>query len=74
MVRVQRTAGRDSMLLPHRVDPCIRPFLAAPGSETFGVEALGNLVIGSIASQIGKPIKHTRLSPLMRASGGQSAE
>jgi hypothetical protein len=57
------------VLLPYRVDPSIGPFLSGPGPQAFGVQALGNLMIGLSARKSGQPIEYTCFGALMYARG-----
>src|SRR4051794_20912484 len=66
-MRDQSAACWDGVLLAHRVDPRIGPGLSGPGPQTFGVEMLGDLVIGQSSREIAKPIEYARFRPLMRA-------
>jgi hypothetical protein len=51
------------------VDPCISPFLSGASPQTFGVQALGHLVIWLHSRESGQPIEYVCFSSLVDTRG-----
>src|SRR5579863_190747 len=58
---MQGAPGSDPVLLAHRMDPSVGPRLAGPGPPSFGVEPLGDLMVGMTLRQLAQPRDHAAI-------------